>query len=286
MSPQLEQQTLFNAYNFNASADDLPNYTSGFAQVSSLVCPSENQKTKIYTPNGYANLYGVNSYHGNHGGPGCIQNWNGTITQMFTQNPQAWWGSDPNLGVFGLDGITDGSSNTALFSEKLLGLPVGDSQGIIYPDGSNRGKRGIFPISFGSGGFMSTGNVQLANQGYQMCKNLPTTTTIANTWNGSWLTGAVWTWGYPWHLCGNSYTHFMTPNGNSCFNMGESAYGTQGNWPGGVSSLITATSNHPGGVNVAFSDGSVKFVKDTVSTATWWALGSRNGGESVSADAY
>jgi len=43
-------------------------------------------------------------------------------------------------------------------------------------------------------------------------------------------------------------------------------------------------SNHPGGVNVAFSDGSVKFVKDTVSLQSWWAIGTRNGGEPVSAD--
>ena len=33
-------------------------------------------------------------------------------------------------------------------------------------------------------------------------------------------------------------------------------------------------------------DGSVRFVKNTVSLPTWWALGTRNGGEVVSADAY
>ena len=50
--------------------------------------------------------------------------------------------------------------------------------------------------------------------------------------------------------------------------------------------LVSATSNHPGGVNVGFADGSVKFIKDTINLQTWWALGSRNGGEIVSADAY
>ncbi len=47
-----------------------------------------------------------------------------------------------------------------------------------------------------------------------------------------------------------------------------------------------ATSNHPGGVNVGFCDGSVKFIKDSINLQTWWALGTRNGGEVVSADSY
>ena len=41
------------------------------------------------------------------------------------------------------------------------------------------------------------------------------------------------------------------------------------------------TSNHPGGVNVCFADGSVHFIKDSVSPQTWWAMGTRNGGETA-----
>ena len=39
-------------------------------------------------------------------------------------------------------------------------------------------------------------------------------------------------------------------------------------------------------MNVAFADGSVHFIKNTVAPNTWWALGSRNLGEIVSSDAY
>ena len=46
------------------------------------------------------------------------------------------------------------------------------------------------------------------------------------------------------------------------------------------------SSNHPGGVNVAFADGSVHFIKNSVAPNTWWALGSRNLGEVISSDAY
>jgi prepilin-type N-terminal cleavage/methylation domain-containing protein/prepilin-type processing-associated H-X9-DG protein len=47
-----------------------------------------------------------------------------------------------------------------------------------------------------------------------------------------------------------------------------------------------ARSRHPGGVNVVFGDGSVKFVKNSINLATWRALSSTQGGEVVSADSF
>jgi prepilin-type processing-associated H-X9-DG protein len=45
-------------------------------------------------------------------------------------------------------------------------------------------------------------------------------------------------------------------------------------------------SNHPGGCNILFADGSVHFLKTSINLVTYNALGSRSGGEVVSADAY
>jgi prepilin-type N-terminal cleavage/methylation domain-containing protein/prepilin-type processing-associated H-X9-DG protein len=45
-------------------------------------------------------------------------------------------------------------------------------------------------------------------------------------------------------------------------------------------------SHHPGGVNFLFGDGSVRFIKDSISQATFQALASRAGGETISSDAY
>ena len=48
----------------------------------------------------------------------------------------------------------------------------------------------------------------------------------------------------------------------------------------------SARSEHPGGVNAAFVDGHVAFIKDSISPATWQALGTRAGNEAVSADSF
>ena len=58
------------------------------------------------------------------------------------------------------------------------------------------------------------------------------------------------------------------PVGSSAFDAYELSYG----------------SRHTGGANFLFADGSVKFLRDTLSPATYSALGTRNGGETVSAD--
>ncbi len=45
-----------------------------------------------------------------------------------------------------------------------------------------------------------------------------------------------------------------------------------------------ARSKHTGGVNAAFADGSVKFIRDSVDPATWRGMGSKSGGEVVTLD--
>ena len=270
--PQIEQQPLFNAYNFNRGAEWPPNYTVGFTNLNVLICPSENQKTRPAPP------WGANSYHGNHGGPGIIRNWSGTIVQNFTDYPQAWWGADSQMAYFGFESVTDGTSNTALFSERLLGLTGNET---VYPGGRNA-KRGLFPVSFY--GTISpppppAQAVGYAQEGLAKCKSVPSTQASG----GSYLSGAHWSLSYPWHTSNSAYTHFNTPNGLSCWNTTDQCCSNP--W-GGVTPLITATSNHPGGVNVCFTDGSVRFVKDSVAVATWWALGTKSGDETVSADAF
>ena len=64
------------------------------------------------------------------------------------------------------------------------------------------------------------------------------------------------------------YQHVMPPNSRTCLNAG--VMGRSG-------SVLTARSAHPGGVNVAMADASVRFVNDTVGVRIWRAIGSRDG---------
>jgi len=134
------------------------------------------------------------------------------------------------------------------------------------------------------------GNTQMALNFVNTCKSLPLTTSTS-TYGGAYVpTPGIYS-GHAYHstmpyLGSNiSYFHFNTPNGLSCAKAAP-LEGVGGDPWGGCISAITANSNHPGGVNVGFADGSVKFIKDTINLQTWWALGSRNLGEVISADAY
>jgi len=49
---------------------------------------------------------------------------------------------------------------------------------------------------------------------------------------------------------------------------------------------MSARSRHSGGVNALMGDGSVKFIKNTISVPTWRALSTSQGGEIISADAF
>jgi len=84
--------------------------------------------------------------------------------------------------------------------------------------------------------------------------------------------GLYWFSGQPSH---SRYTHVMPPNTWNC------AWG--GHW-GDMGGAYTASSRHPGIVNLAMCDGSVKTIKSTININTWWALGTRSGGEVIGAD--
>jgi prepilin-type processing-associated H-X9-DG protein/prepilin-type N-terminal cleavage/methylation domain-containing protein len=83
--------------------------------------------------------------------------------------------------------------------------------------------------------------------------------------------------GMDWTQDGFGYTlynHVLGINDHTCTNGGLVE---QGAW--------TAGSAHPSGANVLFADGHVAFLKDSIALQAWRALGTRNGGEVVSADA-
>lgn len=271
--PGLEQQPLYDAHNFGLGPDWIENSTTASTSLSVLLCPSDYSNTQPDPPQA------VLSYHSNLGGPGVFRNWTGTIVPPFTRCPykpyRTWWTPDSNLGPLGLVSVNDGLSNTALFSEKLIGLPIDT----IATVGSVNAKRALFVPA---AAIPNTMDLAQTMAFLQACRSLPGSET-SSVDSSSYPSGGRWTYSFPWHISNNAYTHYNTPNGLSCRSMSTP---NDNVWGGGQTGIITATSGHPGGVNVCFSDGSVRFIEDTIDVRTWWAIGTRNQGEIIAGDAY
>jgi prepilin-type processing-associated H-X9-DG protein len=91
--------------------------------------------------------------------------------------------------------------------------------------------------------------------------------TAATSWRGN--RGGSWIWG---NATANGFTAALPPNSQQ---PDSTAHGM---------GFLTARSNFAGGVNVAMGDGSVRFVRDSISLATWRALATRAGGEVIAGD--
>jgi len=99
------------------------------------------------------------------------------------------------------------------------------------------------------------------------------------------VTDAQWAGRY-WTVGGFNFSMFntiQTPNGRHV--MGCRSDCSTGCWPE-QNGPAMAVSYHPGGCNFLMTDGSIKFIKDSVNQQTYMGLGTRNGGEVISSDAY
>ena len=262
MLPYIEQQALFNAANYIGGAFNGANQNTLSAnKVNFMICPSESLAQGPWLASSWAN------YAANFGGPASISAWSGPITMMnsSTQGTCSCY-VNGNIGVVGTQGITDGTSNTVAFSERLVGLTGTPA---TWTSNSSNAKRVAFSI--GSAVTDGGGGAQ-AVTAYGACRGIAGG--VASTGNNMW-SGGVWDGSHSGTLRFNSYNHFNTPNGLTCI--------ASGNSPGSYNDLLTASSNHSGGVNCGLADGSVKFIKDSINNQTWWALGSRNQGEVIDA---
>jgi prepilin-type N-terminal cleavage/methylation domain-containing protein/prepilin-type processing-associated H-X9-DG protein len=285
---QFEQIPMYNALNFSVASsvgNDLQNRTVLAQQVSSLLCPSENLRVTNQIVGG---VHSTKSYHANVGGPACINAWSG----MFTALPQDQYGfngvyTNGNCsGKLDFSTITDGSSNTAMLSETHTGAGPPASQ-VTLTTVAGRGDTYMWrPL----GGQTTTGydlgvnGVGIAQAFVKSCQSIPGSTPAFGQGGGlSPPNGDVWIGGNPGScMLWDAYNHFMPPNTFACDST------TDGNTEGygSVPDAFPPASNHPGGVNICFADGSVRFVKNSINLLTWWSIGTRAGGEVLSSDAY
>ena len=245
----LEQRAVYDAYNFLLSdvsnGSSIPANTTVMAtNIPGYLCPSDaNPGSTANLAVGYTNQVTCVNYSINGGTN--RQNYGGSVTGV------AWWlGGNTSYGNrVSLASVTDGTSNTAAFSEWVKGKSGQNSPGFNL----------VYGIS------------QYANGGPQNDVN---TCTASNTplWD---FKGEYWTLQDSGR--GGPYYHVMPPDQPAC--AISAAFGN-------VDSFIGSSSFHPGGANVLILDGSVRFVKASVGLAAWNALGTRSGGEVISADAF
>ncbi|MHC5541666.1 DUF1559 family PulG-like putative transporter, partial [Singulisphaera rosea] len=140
-----EAQPFYNATNFNMDAmgtgNGLANTTVSSANLSLLMCPSENNWQPLRLISGTL-YYGMTNYMGNYGGPGVIQIASGTIvpTNNKAMCPATnCYYSGASYGPVTIASITDGTSNTGLISERLIGVNTSS-----FTRSSPNARRGTF----------------------------------------------------------------------------------------------------------------------------------------------
>jgi prepilin-type N-terminal cleavage/methylation domain-containing protein/prepilin-type processing-associated H-X9-DG protein len=244
----LEQRAVYDGYNFMLGdvlgGVSVPANTTVMATaIPGYLCPSDpNPGSTQDLAGGYAVPVTTVNYAVNGGVN--RRNFAGRTTGT------AWWlGGNPCFGgLVRISTVTDGTSNTAGFSEWVKGTSGQDIPGpnLVYAI-----------TQYANGGSMRDQDACLA-------ASMP-------LWD---FKGEYWTLQDTGR--GGPYYHVMTPNQKAC--AVSSAFGN-------VDSFIGASSFHPGGVNVLLLDGSVRFVKSGVGLAAWNALGTRASGEVIGADA-
>jgi prepilin-type N-terminal cleavage/methylation domain-containing protein/prepilin-type processing-associated H-X9-DG protein len=74
------------------------------------------------------------------------------------------------------------------------------------------------------------------------------------------------------------YNHVLPPNSPSCLLGGTTDHGSP--------VVVSASSRHGGGVNLATVDGAVRFVKDSIDPKVWRGMATISGGEPLNASSY
>ncbi len=275
----LENSNLYAAFNFQMNFNEIynfdtttqgndANYTAGAQLISAYICPSDPSTSKLLGFIGYDN------YFGSSGGTACLETGSTTAGQMepnqsalgifnvtldYTQATTLSGGApNPNYmqvtSKVTIASITDGTSNTSLFSETTRSTSVQN----VAAEVPSTSLLNVYEYTGSSSGFTTTvpiancqsSGARLRYRGQEYYRNLP-----------------------PMAF----YSHTLTPNTQlfDCWNAN-----------GGTCSHTAARSYHSGGVNVIFCDGSVHFVKNSINPVTWYALGTRAGGEVLSSDSY
>ena len=262
--PYLDQAPVYNAFNFDLPPDTdytntlgAANKTGAVTVLDVLICPSDAAPT----------LVGVSGVpYASHNYPLCVGSGYSVV-----QNPAAPLAGAPD-GIFfensavRIADIIDGISNTAM---------IGETVRSVETDSFARNPLGGFVIT---GDNKTTAPPIISDADYvAKCQ-------VASPPGFQLTRGVKWHYGAPGH---SLYNHRRPPNDGRVDCRGGLPHSDKSdpNW-NGLSLNVATRSRHPGGVNVAFADGSVRFIKNTIANWSWQSMGSRNKGEVDGDKAY
>jgi prepilin-type N-terminal cleavage/methylation domain-containing protein/prepilin-type processing-associated H-X9-DG protein len=269
--PYMEQSQIYAAFNMSM---DMCIYGAGQANdtaqtslIKGLICPSDGHEERIGDNVAYTNYFACL-------GATAAQEGGSTYTNM-EPIAQRWgiyiaavnYGTPPCVNgqpsadyqkVIGASvaTITDGTSNTAAFAESWRGHEVGTT---------------LPPITDPTIVLIYSSN--LDNLAPPIC-------TVAARYSTYRYRGQEYYRGFAPVA---NYNHTLPPN-SPLYDCGTAADTTALN--NFSRTHLAARSYHPGGANASMADGSVRFFKNSINLLTWNAIGTRAGGEVVSADSY
>jgi prepilin-type N-terminal cleavage/methylation domain-containing protein/prepilin-type processing-associated H-X9-DG protein len=269
----LEQQPLYNGCNFSwavgASTAWKINSTVTTTNLNAFLCPSDGLSPILPLTQGS----GVNNNY--MGSVGTSTNYSSSTsptgvtpadtTGVFTEGSRS----------YGLQHITDGSSNTIAFGETLVGdLTI---EQVKWRDGP------VSTVGYAGGGpfYDVSGNYTSVIKDLQNCQLAFANPTPNDNQGDSNVKG------FRWAQDNGGMTLFNTvvPPSSTQYTFGYCGLGFANN-NATDQSYQNANSNHPGGANFLFADGSVHFIKSSIAISTYWALGTRANGEVISSDSY
>ncbi len=226
------------------------NYTASITPIKLFLCPSDSIQAVVPGAVSLAVLPdGTTSSTDHYAGTNYV-------CCVGSGSAAAGWGKYANAdGMFGqtpyrVADVLDGLSNTAAFSESLLGMG-----GPAEPNSTTGPLRDVRRQVITLPGGTTTDDTACASGGGF----------VSNARGAKWING---------HYGDANYNHHLLPNDprpdceNVSHNPGQQA----------------ARSLHPGGVNLLLGDGSVRLVSNSVSATTWQALATRAGGEVLGND--
>lgn len=254
--PYLDRADIYNAANLDLPAAGVPpwswgggwgtdpNSTLRRARIETYLCPSDPH-FQHYDPHATSQNYAPNG--------GTHRFYNNWRLNGVTYAPGWDWALNRPIG---LRDIIDGTSMTAAFHEWIRGGMDGNSA--FAP--SDPLSWTWNTVSFTS----APGGLQARREGDKWYERKCEASTNPQ-WN---FKGEVWWYAHAGR--GSGVGHMIRPNRKSC---------NAGWWS--FDHLMAPSSLHPGGVNVAFCDGPVRFISEDIDQDVWFAIGTRDGREPV-----